>query len=96
MRNDRAMNRVILKDIVKVVSLVPCEHAQRRSVESCEDISSSQVLEGTAGMVEGRRLDVGRRLSPRVACRRWAGVSKSCTAGADSALRRIWERGKLV
>ena len=45
-----------------------------------------------------RRVNAGVRLSPRVVCRRWMvpydRCSKSCTAGADSAYRRIWERGK--
>ena len=43
-----------------------------------------------------RRGNAGRRLRSRVECRRWRGVGKSCTAGADAALRRTSERGKLV
>ena len=55
-------------------------------------------------------MEADRRLSPRVVCRRgackrlslrvtrrrWGGVGKSHTAGADSAFRRLWKRGKLV
>ena len=42
------------------------------------------------------RRGVGSRLSLKVTCWRWGGVGTSYTAGAGSAFRRVWERGKLV
>ena len=45
-------NLVSLEDIVEEVVLVPRQHGQRRTVEFSEDVTFSQVLEGTVGMVE--------------------------------------------
>ena len=42
------------------------------------------------------RVNAGRKLSPRVKCRRWGGVGKSCTAGTVSAFRRMWKRCKSL
>ena len=42
------------------------------------------------------RRGAGSRLSLKVTCWRWGGVGTSYTAGAGSAFRRVWERGKLV
>ena len=69
-------------------------------VGSLGDQCPRREAEGRLSLRLACRCGAGRRQSARVACRRWMVPydrgRKSCTAGADARLRRLWERGRLV
>ena len=61
----------------------------QRAVEPCRRVGVGRI---TSLRATCRRLDAIRRLSPTITGRR----GKSRIAGTDSAIQRIWERGKDV